>query len=68
METPTKIPGAAEVVTLSLGTHSACYINADEHVYCWGRNQYGQLGNGNREDVKPPSARARARGCGGARC
>ncbi|MEE2836370.1 MAG: hypothetical protein VYB65_10160 [Myxococcota bacterium] len=55
METPTKIPGAAEVVTLSLGTHSACYINADEHVYCWGRNQYGQLGNGNRDDVGRPA-------------
>ena len=31
---------AAEVVTLSLGTHSACYI-AHEHGTHWGRNQHG---------------------------
>ncbi len=29
-----------------LGADFACDLNADSHVYCWGSNEFGQLGNG----------------------
>ena len=35
---------------LTLGTDHACAILDDDHVKCWGDNQYGQLGIGDTRD------------------
>lgn len=37
---------SSPVTSLSCGSESACLVSGGE-VYCWGRNQYGQLGIGN---------------------
>jgi alpha-tubulin suppressor-like RCC1 family protein len=31
-------------VQISVGAENACAVSADGSVYCWGRNNYGQLG------------------------
>ncbi len=31
---------------IHLGADFACDLNAESHVYCWGSNEFGQLGNG----------------------
>jgi alpha-tubulin suppressor-like RCC1 family protein len=38
------------VVALSAGWHHACVIFDDARARCWGRNDRGQLGQGNTED------------------
>jgi alpha-tubulin suppressor-like RCC1 family protein len=45
---PTPVPGLESgVLGLALGTYHSCAITADRRLACWGRNLYGQLGNGN---------------------
>lgn len=36
---------ASGVLELAVGAHHACALKDDGAVWCWGRNQYGQLGN-----------------------
>lgn len=43
---------------LALGTHSTCAGSQDGIAHCWGRNNYGQLGNGSMTDVSTPIATA----------
>lgn len=33
------------IISISSGTYFACAIASDSQAYCWGRNDYGQLGN-----------------------
>ncbi|PID31520.1 hypothetical protein CR983_00665 [Candidatus Saccharibacteria bacterium] len=50
--------GEKRVIALATGGFHACTIAADtsnnNHVYCWGRNNKGQLGNGNTTDASKP--------------
>jgi len=45
------ITGLTEVVQLVAGTAHFCARRADGTVWCWGHNDYGQLGDGTREDA-----------------
>jgi alpha-tubulin suppressor-like RCC1 family protein len=38
------LPGAA--TSLALGAYHSCALLADGTVWCWGENEYGQLGDG----------------------
>ena len=49
--TPTDVPGISSVVALSLGGWHTCAVNMDGRLYCWGLNDFGQLG-------LPPSSNA----------
>jgi len=42
------------VVAISAGTLHACAVTAAGHVYCWGYNPYGSLGNGSTKDSFVP--------------
>jgi alpha-tubulin suppressor-like RCC1 family protein len=39
------IPLTGTPTAVSVGFHHACALQSDGAVYCWGRNNYGQLGN-----------------------
>jgi hypothetical protein len=45
------IGGLTEVVQLVAGTNHFCARRVDGTVWCWGHNEYGQLGDGTREDA-----------------
>jgi alpha-tubulin suppressor-like RCC1 family protein len=59
--TPTLVSGvlAGKSVTMlsssGAGAEATCAV-ADSAVYCWGKNGYGQLGNGTRTDSNVPVA------------
>jgi alpha-tubulin suppressor-like RCC1 family protein len=42
--------------TFATGPHHTCALNTDGNVYCWGRNQFGEIGNGKRWLDAPPTA------------
>jgi alpha-tubulin suppressor-like RCC1 family protein len=45
--TPVVVPGAPALQSLTLGDQFACGIAvADSTAWCWGRNDFGQLGDG----------------------
>ncbi len=46
---PRKVPNISQAEFLSSGWNHSCVIVQDGTVYCWGYNQYGQLG-ANTED------------------
>lgn len=49
--TPVSVAGLGSGVTkLAVGYRHACAITAGGGVKCWGRGQYGQLGNGSTQD------------------
>jgi hypothetical protein len=41
-----EIPGLEKVVALTTGSSHACALTDDARVWCWGSNEYGQLGRG----------------------
>lgn len=43
------------VTQIATGNEHACAI-ADGQAYCWGRNNYGQLGTGNTSNTNSPAA------------
>jgi len=42
------------VIVLAAGEKHTCVIFSDETVACWGKNEFGQLGNGTLDDSKIP--------------
>lgn len=40
---------------ISTGQHYTCGIRLDQTLWCWGRNQYGQLGDGTASDRPTPT-------------
>jgi alpha-tubulin suppressor-like RCC1 family protein len=59
---PAQIPGLSDVSAIaSEGGHSMA-LKLDGTVWCWGQNQFGQLGNGTTTDSSTP---VRAGGLGG---
>ncbi|MCB0189625.1 MAG: hypothetical protein KDE31_35385, partial [Caldilineaceae bacterium] len=49
---PVNLPMPA--IAIGSGYHHSCAVTTDGAVWCWGRNQYGQLGNGNDSDSTSP--------------
>ena len=47
--TPVEVSGIPNVTNIALGGGHSCVLTGSGDVWCWGRNDYGQVGNG-RED------------------
>ena len=43
--TPTRVQGLSDVVRISAGYLMACAVKSDGTVWCWGANDFGQLGH-----------------------
>ena len=45
---PTPVNGVTGVAQISAGAAHTCAVLNTGHIYCWGDNSFGQLGNGTR--------------------
>src|SRR5262245_44966447 len=45
--------GSSDWVQVSAGTHHACGIRTTGRLYCWGSDNFGQLGNGAPTALQP---------------
>jgi alpha-tubulin suppressor-like RCC1 family protein len=52
---PTRVGEDSSWVSVSLGANSACALRDDGGVWCWGRNQVGQLGLGHKTETSTPT-------------
>jgi alpha-tubulin suppressor-like RCC1 family protein len=51
---PTAVPGLAGVKAIAAGGDTTCALRDDGEVWCFGRNDKGQLGDGTSEDRFAP--------------
>jgi alpha-tubulin suppressor-like RCC1 family protein len=52
---PTQVPGMSSgVSSISLGWYHSCAIKTDGSLWCWGNNEYGQLGDRSYENKNSP--------------
>lgn len=51
---PGPIDDIGDAIAVASGWYHACVITKDGHVWCWGRNHQGQLGDGTKEDRATP--------------
>ena len=56
LETGLPVLGARHIVELSSSTHHTCGLRRDGEVWCWGDNQYGQLGGDGRRGASSDKA------------
>lgn len=61
---PTAVPGMTSTLSVSLGRVHACALSEDGHVYCWGDNRHGQLGNGSFGEGERASTPVQLEGLG----
>ena len=47
---PVAVPGGENVIAIASGQSHNCLLSDGGHVYCWGYNEFGQVGDG----VMPP--------------
>jgi hypothetical protein len=45
---PTPLAGLTDVIEVAAGNAHFCVIRSDRSLWCWGDNEYGQLGDGTR--------------------
>ena len=43
---PTRVPGLTDVIAVAAGLHFAAALQSDGTIWCWGDNEFGQLGDG----------------------
>ena len=48
------ISGIVENQLIATGARHTCALFGNRNLWCWGRNDFGQLGNGNREESLSP--------------
>jgi len=53
--TPTVITALSGFTALAAGWYHTCGVTTAQNVYCWGRNNYGQLGRGSSNDDRNPT-------------
>ena len=53
--TPTRVESLTNVIAVSLGGSHSAAITADRNLYTWGRNYYGQLGQGKTGNNNTPT-------------
>jgi hypothetical protein len=56
---PTTVPGVSNAVAVTAGAFHTCAILADGSAQCWGRNEFGEVGDGT---TTPSSAPVQVRG------
>ncbi len=54
MATDVDFPGSVTVAQISVGYQHACAVTDDGRLFCWGRNEEGQLGDGSRTESEVP--------------
>lgn len=52
--TPTVVSGGIQFTAISVGESHTCGLSTDGTGYCWGRNFWGELGNGTTIDSSIP--------------
>jgi alpha-tubulin suppressor-like RCC1 family protein len=52
---PVHQEGISNAVQVSIGESFKCVVLADKSVQCWGKNNFGQLGNGSTDDSDTPT-------------
>ena len=55
VQTPTKVATRHAFTTMDLRFSHACALTAAGEAFCWGRNDFGQLGDGSYEPRAPPT-------------
>lgn len=48
--TPTRVGGVGVWASVSAGGQHTCGITEASNLYCWGRNDFGQVGDGTQDD------------------
>ena len=51
---PTQVPGLTGIVQIGAGFGQCAALDSDGHVWCWGRSNYGQVGDGSKTDRWKP--------------
>lgn len=51
---PAVLKGVSNVTQLSLGEGHGCAVTGTGKLYCWGRNDFGQVGNGKNVNLPAP--------------
>jgi len=51
--TPAAVGGSHQFSKVTLGRYHSCGLKADGSAYCWGKNEYGQLGIGTANPASP---------------
>lgn len=53
--TPVRVTALSDIAGVSIGLDHACAIDAQGMIYCWGRNDHGQLGDGTTASHPEPA-------------
>jgi len=49
-----EIPAGVSLTQISLGEHHTCVTDSSYKIYCWGKGNFGQLGNNSTTDALTP--------------
>ena len=53
-DAPVAVSGGVTFAQIAVEAGHTCGITASEAVYCWGRNSYGELGDGTKTNSPVP--------------
>lgn len=54
--TPAPVGGLGPAKSIAVGYDESCAVSTSGQLWCWGRNNHGQLGNGSEQDSLHPVA------------